>query len=262
MRRGAVAAPAAAAVIILAFVPGCGGPVSDRTPSSEPTPSSTVTPPETGRPSSAATATPNRTSTPPTATGSPDRRRDQAAVRGALVSAADLGSPWVPGDQEDNAAEACPGQRSALEKLSFLGSARRDLVEGRGELVNGVSFRLDTLPNPDASAVREAWVADSKACRRHADAYDFYVVLNEAGPSAVRDADEIVFSRVERVYFDDSQDQLAYARQVVVARTGRVITTVRYTFLPTDDDPQADDFSRTQRLLAVQLAKVAKGFAE
>jgi hypothetical protein len=88
------------------------------------------------------------------------------------------------------------------------------------------------------------------------------VVVKEAGPRAVKDADEIVFSRVERVYFRRVPDQLAYARQVVVARTGRVITTVRYTFLTTDDDPQADDFTRTQRLLAVQLAKVAKGFAE
>jgi len=258
MRRGPVAA--AAAVIILALLPGCGGQGSDRPPSPEPA-SSTVTPPGTGRPSPVATAL-DPTSAPPDPTPSPDRRRDQAAVREALVSAADLGSPWVPGDQAGNAAEACPGQPSALEELSFLGSGRRHLIEGRGELVNAASFGLDTLPDPDASAVRDAWVADTKACRKHADAYDFYVVLDEGGPSAAKDADEIVFSRVERVYFDDSQDQLAYARQVVVARTGRVLTTVRYTFLATDDDSQTDDFSRTQQLLAIQLAKVVKGFAE
>jgi hypothetical protein len=260
MRQGTVAA--ASVVVMLALMPGCGGPVSDSRPSSEPPPGSTVTSPGTRQPSPAATATPSRTSAPTTATASPDRRRDQAAARRALIRAADLGSPWVAGDHAGSAAEACPGQRSALEELSFLGSVRRDLTEGRDELVNGASFGLDTLPGPDASAVREAWVADTEACREHADAYDFYVVVKEAGPRAVKDADEIVFSRVERVYFDESQDQLAYARQVVVARTGRVITTVRYTFLTTDDDPQADDFTRTQRLLAVQLAKVAKGFAE
>ena len=115
MRRGTAAATAV--VIILAFVPACGGPASDRSPWSEPTPSSAVTPPRTGSPSPAGRATPDPTSARP----SPDRRRDQAAVREALVSAADLGSPWVAGDQAGNAAEACPGQRSALEELSFLG---------------------------------------------------------------------------------------------------------------------------------------------
>ena len=127
--------------------------------------------------------------------------------------------------------------------------------------MNAATFVLHTLPDSDGSAVRNAWVADTKACREHADPFDFYVVLDESGPAVAKGADEIVFSRVERVYFDDSQGQLAYARQVVVARTGRVITTVRYTFL-TDDDSAADNFRGTQRLLAVQLAKVAKGFAE
>jgi hypothetical protein len=178
-----------------------------------------------------------------------------------LVSAKELGRPWVAGEPANNADEACPGRRSALERLSFLGSGRRHLMEGRDELVNGVSFGLDTLPGEDASAVRAAWVADTKACREHTDAYDYYVVMSEARADADIDADEVLFSRVERVYFDRSQDQLAYARQVLVARTGRVVTTVRYTFL-TDDADEADDFSRSRRLLAVQLAEVAQEFAE
>jgi hypothetical protein len=259
MRRGTVAA--AAAVTILAVVPACGGPESDRPPPSEPPTSAAVVPPGSVTPSPATPAASDPTSASAVPQPSPDRRRDQAAVRKALVSAADLGRPWVAGDQEGDATEACPGRRSAIEELSFLGSGRRDLIEGRGELVNAATFDLRTLPDSDGSAVRDAWVADTKACREHADAFDYYVVLEESGPSVAKGADEIVFSRVERVYFDDSQDQLAYARQVVVARTGRVITTVRYTFL-TENDSAADNFHGTQRLLAVQLAKVTKGFTE
>jgi len=36
---------------------------------------------------------------------------------------------------------------------------------------------------------------------------------------------------------------------------------VRYTFL-TDDDSQAENFSRTERLLAIHLAKAAEVFGE
>jgi hypothetical protein len=257
MRRGTVAA----AVVLLSLVPGCGAPAADPPPAPAPTVSSPSTPAVTSSPSASSTATPDA-STPPAPTRAPDRRRDQTAVREILVDAADLGSPWVTADQAGKTTEACPGEPSAVAELSFLGSARRDLVKGRGELVNAVSIGLDTLPGPDAAALKVAWVADTKACREHADAYDYYVVLTEAGPSAAENADEIVFSRIERVYFDDSRDQLAYARQVVVARTGRVVTTVRHTFLTSDTDPTGKDFTATQKLLAVQLAEVAKDFGE
>jgi hypothetical protein len=249
-----------AVVVALALAAGCSGSAEQSPPSGAPW-STAVTPPATGASPPETTATPGRTSASPRPTRAPNRRRDQAAVSEALVSAKELGRPWVAGEPADNAEEACPGRRSALERLSFLGSGRRDLMEGRDELVNGVTFGLDTLPGEDASAVRTAWVADTKACREHTDAYDYYVVMSERRADTDIDADEVLFSRVERVYFDKTQDQLAYARQVLIARTGRVITTVRYTFL-TDDAAEADDFSRTRRLLAVQLAQVAQEFAE
>ncbi len=251
-----------ASVVLLAVLSGCGAAASDRPPAPEPSASSTVAPPGTGSRSLGPTPTLDPTSTPPAATRSPDRRQDQAAVRDALVDASDLGSPWVAADRSASPAEACPGKRSAVAKLSFLSSGRRDLIKGRGELVNAVRFDLATLPGTDTSAVRDAWVTDTKACREHADEYDFYVVLTDAGPSAAKNADQVVFSRLERVYFDDSRDQLAYARQVVVARTGRVITTVRHTFLTTESDPTGKDFTPTQKLLDVQLAAVAKDFRE
>jgi hypothetical protein len=256
MRRGTVAA----AVVLLALVSGCGTPGAESPPAPEPPVRSTDTPAGASSPSPRPTTTPDATATPPTPTRAPDRRRDQAAVREVLVDAADLGDPWVAADQTGDAAEACPGEPSAVAELPFLGSGRRDLIKGRGELVNAVSIALDTLPSTDASAVRDAWTDDTEACRQHADAYDYYVVMAEAGPDSAENADEIVFSRVERVYFDDSRDQLAYARQVVVARTGRVVTTVRHTFLTTEADPTGKDFAPTQKLLAVQLGKVAEEF--
>ena len=77
------------------------------------------------------------------------------------------------------------------------------------------------------------------------------------GPTSADNADEILHSRAERIYYDKAHKKLAYARHTVVARTGRVVTYVSYAFLTTKNDPGAKDFSRASRLLEIQLAKVA-----
>ena len=69
-------------------------------------------------------------------------------------------------------------------------------------------------------------------------------------------------SRAERIYYDKAHKKLAYARHTVAARTGRVVTYVSYAFLTTKKDPDAEDFTRTQKLLDIQLARVAEGFPE
>ena len=86
------------------------------------------------------------------------------------------------------------------------------------------------------------------------------MVYSEEGPTAADNADEIVTSRAERIYYDKAHKKLAYARHTVVARSGRVVTYVSYAFLTTKQDPKATDFTRTQRLLDIQLAKVTKDF--
>jgi hypothetical protein len=181
------------------------------------------------------------------------------------VTSEDLGRPWVvvrSGQPAGAVEPRCPGKLSAVRRLTAVAEVRRDLTRGRGELVNGASFELATLRNTDGSAVRDAWRADTRACREHTDASDFFVVYRQEGPSSARNADEILFSRAERIYFDRGDTEPAYARYTLVARTGRVVTTVSYTFLVTDSGGETGDFTEARKLLELQLAKVATRFPE
>jgi hypothetical protein len=179
------------------------------------------------------------------------------------MTAADLGRPWVvvKGGPPAGAVEAgCPGKPSAVRRLAPVAEVHRDFTRGPGELVNAVSFGLATLRGTDGSAVRAAWRADTKACREHTDASDFFVVYREDGPSSARNADEILFSRAERIYFDRGDAEPAYARHTLVARTGRVVSIVSYTFLMSDSGTNSGDFTPARKLLERQLAKVATQF--
>jgi hypothetical protein len=156
----------------------------------------------------------------------------------------------------------CPGKPSAVRSLTPVAEVRRDLIKGPGELVNGASFGLATLRDRDASAVRAAWRADTSACREYTDTDGFYVVYRATRPTSVRGADEILFSRTERIFFDRGDAKPAYARHTLVARTGRLVATVTYSFLISERDPDATDFSQAAELLQTQLSKAGKAFAE
>jgi hypothetical protein len=147
-----------------------------------------------------------------------------------------------------------------VRRLATVADVRRDLTRGRSELVTGASFVLAALHDTDGSAVRAAWRADTRDCREHVDASDFFVVYREEGPSSARNADEILFSRAERIYFDRGDSEPAYARHTIVARTGRVVTTVSYTFLASESGVNTSDFTTARKLLERQLAKVASRF--
>ena len=244
--------------LLIGLLAACGGSPAEA-PSQPPSPSATAT----TVPLSAPPA-PRRSPTPapsPTATRAPDRRQDRAALQRSLVTAADLGRPWVvvEGGPPAGALEpACPGKLGAVRKLGWVAEVRRDLTRGRGELVNGASVHLATLRDTDGSAVEAAWQADTRACREHTDASDFFVVYRQEGPSSARNADEILFSRSERIYFDRGDTEPAYARHTLVARTGRVVTSVSYTFLVTGGE--TGNFAEAKKLLELQLAKVTSRF--
>ena len=195
----------------------------------------------------------------------PSKADDSAALKKALVTAADLGKPWVKVDKAPNTGgksdEECPGHPSTVNKLTSVGSAKRDLTEGNGTGVNIGSFRLGTLPTEDANEVKAAYSQDTTACRTFKDASGLFNVYTVEGPTSAANADEILHSRAERIYYDKAHKKLAYARHTVVARTGRVVTYVSYAFLTTKNDPGAKDFSRASRLLEIQLAKVASTFS-
>jgi hypothetical protein len=249
---------AGTAAIVTVLIAACSGsPAGDPSQSAAPSPTAT-----TARPS--ATTAPGRGPTP-TSSRTSDRRDDRAGLQQALVTADDLGRPWVvvKGGPPAGAVQAgCPGKPSAVRRLDPVAEVRRDLTEGPGELVNGASFGLATLRYPDGSAVRAAWRADTRACREHTDASDFFVVYRQEGPSSARNADEMLFSRVERIYFDRGDAEPAYARHTVVARTGRVVTSISYTFLVSESSAETGNFAPTRKLLERQLAKVATRFEE
>ena len=257
MRPGRLAVTRATVLVLLV---GCtASPAGDQPPGS-PAASSTATP------ASAPSATPSpspraSTETSPSAT-LPSREADSATLHKALVTGSDLGKPWVQADSPPDNDEACPGTRSVVSRLPFRATARRDLTRGPGELVNGASFQLATLPGPDGALVRAAWATDTRACHTYTDTDDYYVVYRTAQPTVVRGADEVLLRRVEQVYFDRGDDEPAYARHTLVVRTGRVIATVTYSFLTSRTDPDASDFSEATELLQTQLTKAARAVAE
>ena len=240
MRRAIAAA--GSAVMILVCGVSCGG-------SDTPTPPAASAPVNTPSPSPAA----------------PTKAEDTAALKKAMVNAADLGKPWVMAKKvattSNKTDEACPGQPSMVDTVTTVASQSRNLTEGKGLGVNIGTFWLSTLPTEDTSEVRAAYAADTKSCRTFKDANKLYVVYSLEGPTSAKGADEVLFSRAERLYYDKAHKKLAYARHTVVVRTGRVVTYVSYAFLTTKKDPGAEDFSRASRLLRIQLAKVASTFS-
>lgn len=261
MRGDRLAATTVTAVLLLV---GCTGTPADQPSAPSPTASSATS--TTSSPAAPSTppvpsATPTPTATRSTALSPPvtsptPREPDAATLRKALVTATDLGKPWVQVDSPTDTDEACPGQRSAVGRLALRAAARRDLTRGSGELVNGATFQLADLAGVEAAEVRAAWGADTRSCRRYTDGEGFYVEYSAADPTTVGGVDEVLLARVERVYFDRGDDEPAYARHTLVARTGQVVATVTHTFLPAGSDPEADDLGAATKLLQTQLDKV------
>jgi hypothetical protein len=238
-------AAAFAAMVVMTGGAGCGGSAADSPPAAGP---STAV---------GASASPSPL---PTA---PSKTEDTAGLKQAIVTAADLGRPWVQPEKvpaAGKASEACPGKPSATEDVATIASLRRDLTEGTGQGVNIGTFRLGTLPTEDAADLRAAYAKDNKTCRTFTYNNQLFVVYSEEGPTTADNADEILMSRAERIYYDKAHKKLAYARHTLVARTGRVVTYLSYAFLTTKADPTAKDFTRAQKLLGTQLTKVAKTF--
>ena len=189
---------------------------------------------------------------------------DAADLKKGLVTARDLGAPWIQPkavNTSGSKGELCPGHRSATTKLRSTAAAEANFTEGKGTGKNIATFRLSTLPGPDSSALKAAYAVDQQVCGKYRDAAGFYVVRSTEGPTSVTNADELVTSWSERIYYDKSQKKLAYARHYLITRTGQLVTYFSYAFLTTEKDPSAKDFTRASDLLAVQLKKNAKVFS-
>jgi hypothetical protein len=207
---------------------------------------------------SVAAAAPSHQASPPT------KAQDEAALKRAIVTAANLGKPWVQpasvSTVKHKRNEPCPGHLSATEKLPNRPQVSRVFTEGKGVGVNIGYFVLSTIPEPDGAALTKAYAADTASCASYRDANKLFVTRTPEGPTAASHADQIVSTWAERIYYDKAHHQLAYARHVLVGRTGRVVVQVEYAFLTQKSDRGAKDFARATRLLEKQLAKISTVF--
>ena len=211
-------------------------------------------------PSTAASQSPASPSSPSASSKTPDA----AELKKGLVTARDLGAPWIQPKSvttSGSKGEICPGHKSASAKVLSKAGARANFTEGKGAGKNIATFGLSTLPGPDGSALKAAYATDQTVCATYEDTAGLYVVRSPEGPSAVTNADELVASWSERIYYDKSHKKLAYARHYLVTRTDQLVTYVSYAFLTTKKDPGAKDFTRASDLLAVQLTKNTKVFS-
>jgi hypothetical protein len=233
-------------LVLCAALAGCGGSSGAGPAGASSAPSTTLSQPP---------ASPSSPSAPP-------KKLDPADLKKGLVTARDLGAPWIQPKSVSTAGtkgEICPGHQSATTKV-LSKAAAANFTEGKGPGKNIATFSLSTLPGPDSGALKAAFATDQKVCGTYKDASGFYIVRSVEGPESVANADELVASWTERIYYDKSHKKLAYARHYLVTRTGQLVTYVSFAFLTTKKDPNAKDFARASALLAVQLKKNAKVF--
>jgi hypothetical protein len=221
--------------------------------------------PPTAASSPAPISPPSAAATPSQQASVPTKAQDDAALKRAIVTTADLGKPWVQpasvSTVKHKKNEPCPGHLSATEKLPSRPQVSRGFTEGKGVGVNIGYFTLSTIPEPDVAALAKAYAADTATCASYRDANKLFVTRTHEGPTSAAHADEIVSTWAERIYYDKSHHKLAYARHVLVGRSGRAVVQVEYAFLTQKSDRGAKDFGRATRLLEKQLAKVAPVFA-
>ena len=235
-------------LVVCGGLAGCGGSATTDPAGASSAPATTLSPP------SASSASPSAT----------PKALSAAELKKGLVTARDLGSPWIQPKSVNTAGskgQLCPGHKSATTKVLSKAAAQANFTEGKGTGKNIATFSLSTLPQPDSSALKAAYTTDQKTCGAYRDATGLYVVRSVEGPKSVRNADELVTSWSERIYYDKAHKKLAYARHYLVTRTGQLVTYVSYAFLSTKADPDTKNFTKASKLLAVQLKKNVETFA-
>ncbi len=217
-----------------------------------------------GADASPAASSPSAASKSPTASPGPTKAQDLALIKKALVTADEVGKPWIKPKAVSNAGgkatEACPGRPSAITLAPPLAISSVGLTQGKQRGASIGSFTILTFSDDTGLAkYRAAWSRTISACAHFKDASSLYVVTVQEGPKAVAGADQTV-SRVERLFYDAKHKKLAYARHYIGGSTGRVLTLVEYDFLTPTNDPTAKNFAPVTALLTKQLTKTKATF--
>ncbi len=196
----------------------------------------------------------------------PPLATDVANAKAALVTAKDLGAPFVePKDGKVNQVkhgkdELCPGHPTEYAILKPRTDPVRRMTEGTKTGAGIVSFAVRVYGLDQEQAWRDAAERAEKACPAWKAVEGNYVTLEIlAAPQQVPGADE-TRGHLERVWADAKHTQLQYVRQYFEARTGRIVSTLEYAYLVPKTDPTGKDTSRTVALLAKQVAKTKRVF--
>jgi hypothetical protein len=209
---------------------------------------------------------PSSTSTAPSPlpTPQPDKADDLDRAKQALITAAELGKPWVAVKAVNSVGtkgEACPGRPNTDASIAPLASTSAQFTAGKEAGAAIGVFSVWTYPDQAAvDAYRKALPKVLHDCRSYTDRSKLSVVLTPADSTALAGTEE-TWRYTERIYHDKQHAKLAYARQYVIARHGRVLSSVQYAFLTSKSDPKAKDFSTTDGMALQQLSKVITGFA-
>lgn len=227
-----------ALALLLALTAACGGGGGE--PAASPTPSATPSP----------TPTPTL---PPVAT-------DTAAVKAAIVTAADVGSPWVAQAKVNRTqtakGELCPGKKNEQSRVAPRATASVKMTEGTKEGAAIASFDVHAYDPAVVEQYKAAFAAASKDCAAYTAIEKTYVTTEDVAPPAVAGTDWVV-ARLERVYADSSRKQLYYVRQTVKAGVGRGVVALEHAFVQPKSDPTGADFTKTAALVTKQVDKLA-----
>jgi hypothetical protein len=215
------------------------------------------------------TATSAQPATPPATSASltptpPSVAADAATATAALVTAAELGTPWVHPKQVSRVKvgkdELCPGHPSDIALAKPRAVARTALTEGTKRGATIASFVVRVLEPGQSDAWRAAVLTAERGCLLWKAAEGNYVTLTVLDPRVSVPAADDVVGHIERVYAEATHRTLLYVRQVLEVRSGRVVTTLELAFVTSAADPTGKDFTKTARLLTKQAAKAQSAF--
>ena len=208
-------------------------------------------------------ATPQQTQTPSPTPTLPTVKEDEAMVKAAIVTAAELGTPWVkPKDvsRTKNAkGERCPGQKNAGTIAHARAEEAYSFTKGTKAGVPIGSFGVRAYAFGEEQKWRDAVAESAKGCAAWKAAEGTYVTGEVVTPPAIPGADEVYVS-IERVYADKTMKTLHYVRHYYEARTGRIVTWVEYAYVQPKSDPTGKDLSVSSPLLAKQVTKTRTTF--
>ncbi len=213
--------------------------------------------------------------TPTSASSGPDASPELRSVdeerrlaRGALVTAADLGRPWVAAKDDPKEAakekldEPCPGQPGVLTIAPPRARATTTFTAGTKPGAAIGSFQVGTLHVGQTQAWREAIATVVEGCRTYRQADGLHVTTTELEKiPPVKGADEVI-GLIERIYEGVDHKKLLYVRQYLYTRSGRLVSRAQYAAIQPKSDPTGSDLTEVVGLVSKQTAKATNTFKE